>query len=60
VKLPPRPWGKRRLYHTMNDMLWQNEYMDIMYKLWESSWADDAAMWDVKSGVAFNPAKSRN
>jgi alkanesulfonate monooxygenase SsuD/methylene tetrahydromethanopterin reductase-like flavin-dependent oxidoreductase (luciferase family) len=31
------------------------EYMDIMYKLWESSWADDAVVWD--EDLAFDPSK---
>src|SRR3954462_14364916 len=26
------------------------EYMDVVYKLWEGSWADDAAVADAKAG----------
>lgn len=28
-----------------------DEYMDVLYKLWESSWRDDAVLADRKSGV---------
>lgn len=31
------------------------EYMDIIYKLWESSWAPDSVIWDVD--LAYDPAK---
>ncbi|KAK2759369.1 hypothetical protein FQN54_002847 [Arachnomyces sp. PD_36] len=34
-----------------------DEYMDVVYKLWESSWAPDAAVWDNESGVAFDASK---
>lgn len=26
-------------------------------RLWESSWADDAAVWDNENGVAFDASK---
>jgi FMN-dependent oxidoreductase (nitrilotriacetate monooxygenase family) len=32
-------------------------YMDVVYKLWESSWEDDAAVRDPVSGVFVDPAK---
>lgn len=31
------------------------EYMDVVYKLWESSWADDSVVW--APDLAFDPAK---
>ena len=34
-----------------------DEYMDLCYKFWESSWADDAAVWDRERRVAFEPEK---
>ena len=35
------------------------EYMDIVYKLWESSWDDDAAVRDVASGIFTRPERVR-
>jgi FMN-dependent oxidoreductase (nitrilotriacetate monooxygenase family) len=34
-----------------------DEYMDVVYKLWESSWADDAVRFDRESRIAFEPSK---
>ncbi|KAK0650032.1 luciferase-like domain-containing protein, partial [Cercophora newfieldiana] len=34
-----------------------DEYMDVLYKLWESSWAPDSVVWDTEKGVAFEPSK---
>jgi alkanesulfonate monooxygenase len=34
-----------------------DEYMDVVYKLWESSWEDDAAVRDPVSGTFVDPAK---
>lgn len=31
------------------------EYMDVVYKLWESSWADDSVVW--ADDLAFDPSK---
>src|SRR3981081_2167484 len=31
--------------------------MEVVYKLWESSWEDDAAIRDAVSGVFVDPAK---
>lgn len=36
-----------------------DEYMDVVYKLWESSWADDAVLHDRKSGVYTRPERVR-
>ena len=36
-----------------------DEYMDLCYKFWESSWADDAVVWDREKRVAFDPEKVR-
>jgi alkanesulfonate monooxygenase SsuD/methylene tetrahydromethanopterin reductase-like flavin-dependent oxidoreductase (luciferase family) len=34
-----------------------HEYMDLVYKFWESSWADDAVKWDQKSRIAYEPSR---
>ncbi|KAK9770964.1 putative Luciferase-like domain-containing protein [Seiridium cardinale] len=34
-----------------------DEFMDIMYKFWESSWADGSAVFDKETRTAFDPAK---
>lgn len=34
-----------------------DEYMDLAYKLWESSWEDDAAIRDRTRGIFADPAK---
>ncbi|MCY9660039.1 LLM class flavin-dependent oxidoreductase [Paenibacillus chondroitinus] len=33
------------------------EYLDVSYKLWESSWEDDAVIRDVENGVYTDPNK---
>jgi long-chain alkane monooxygenase len=33
------------------------EYMELVYKLWESSWADDAVRRDVKAQIFTDPGK---
>lgn len=34
-----------------------HEYMDVLYKLWEGSWQDDAVRRDRDSGVFTDPSK---
>lgn len=34
-----------------------DEYMDVVYKLWEKSWEDDAVVLDKEKGVYADPAK---
>jgi long-chain alkane monooxygenase len=36
-----------------------DEYMQVMYKLWEGSWADDAVRRDRAAGIYADPAKIR-
>lgn len=36
---------------------WADEYMDVVYKLWEGSWERDAPVHDIASGVWIDPAK---
>jgi FMN-dependent oxidoreductase (nitrilotriacetate monooxygenase family) len=33
------------------------EYLEVVYKLWEGSWDDDAVVMDVEKGVYADPAK---
>ncbi|KEY73891.1 hypothetical protein S7711_06099 [Stachybotrys chartarum IBT 7711] len=33
------------------------EYMDLMYKFWESSWGSDSAIWDRERRIAFDPER---
>jgi long-chain alkane monooxygenase len=35
------------------------DYMDVVYKLWEGSWADDAVIRDRKEGVFTDPQRVR-
>ncbi|WP_395243896.1 LLM class flavin-dependent oxidoreductase [Agromyces sp. MMS24-K17] len=34
-----------------------DEYLEVLYKLWEGSWEDDAVLRDRESGVFTDPAK---
>src|ERR1700743_1397386 len=34
-----------------------DEYMEVVYKLWEGSWEDDAALRDRINGIFADPAK---
>ncbi|WP_382310016.1 LLM class flavin-dependent oxidoreductase [Herbiconiux sp. UC225_62] len=34
-----------------------DEYLEVLYKLWEGSWEDDAVIRDRQSGVFTDPAK---
>jgi FMN-dependent oxidoreductase (nitrilotriacetate monooxygenase family) len=34
-----------------------DEYLEVLYKLWEGSWEDDAVVRDVESGVFTDPSK---
>jgi alkanesulfonate monooxygenase len=36
-----------------------DEYMEVVYKLWEGSWADDAVKADVERGVFTDPERVR-
>lgn len=33
------------------------EYMDVMYRLWNGSWAKDSVKWDPQSRVAYEPTQ---
>lgn len=34
-----------------------DEYMEVVYKLWEGSWEDDAVLRDRKRGIFIDPSK---
>ncbi|MCA1399422.1 LLM class flavin-dependent oxidoreductase [Bradyrhizobium sp. BRP56] len=34
-----------------------DEYMELVYKLWEGSWEDDAAIRDIARGIFTDPSK---
>ena len=34
-----------------------HEYMDLVYKFWEGSWADDSKVWDREKRVAYEPER---
>ena len=36
-----------------------DEYMDVVYKLWEASWDDDAVQLDAAKGIFTDPTKVR-
>ena len=31
--------------------------MDIVYRLWNASWADDSVKWDPQTRVAYEPSR---
>ncbi|MEU6112296.1 LLM class flavin-dependent oxidoreductase [Streptomyces albidoflavus] len=37
--------------------VWAEEYLEVVYKLWEGSWEDDAVLCDRERGVYADPAK---
>ncbi len=36
-----------------------DEYLDVLYKLWEGSWDDDAVVYDRERRIATDPSKVR-
>ncbi|HTT77388.1 MAG TPA: LLM class flavin-dependent oxidoreductase, partial [Candidatus Binataceae bacterium] len=36
---------------------WAHEYLEVVYKLWEGSWEDDALLQDTANGIHADPAK---
>jgi long-chain alkane monooxygenase len=36
---------------------WADEYVDVLYKLWEGSWEEDALLQDRESGIHADPQK---
>lgn len=36
---------------------WAQEYLEVVYKLWEGSWEDDALLRDTQNGIYADPTK---
>jgi FMN-dependent oxidoreductase (nitrilotriacetate monooxygenase family) len=36
---------------------WAQEYLEVVYKLWEGSWEDDALLRDTQNGIYADPSK---
>lgn len=53
--------GAGRAKQTAHDARYAiaEEYMEVVYKLWEGSWADDAAKADPTTGVYADPDRVR-
>jgi alkanesulfonate monooxygenase len=53
--------GAGREKQTAHDDRYEiaEEYLEVVYKLWEGSWADDAVKADVGSGVFTDPSRVR-
>lgn len=51
--------GSGRANQTPHDARYDmaDEYMDVVYKLWETSWDDDAVAGDSTTGLYADPAK---
>lgn len=49
--------GQKKM--TSHDLRYDiaDEYMDIVYKLWEKSWEDDAVVLDKEAGIYTDPGK---
>jgi FMN-dependent oxidoreductase (nitrilotriacetate monooxygenase family) len=47
--------GQQRAHDDRYDVA--DEYMEVVYKLWEGSWEEDAARRDRASGVFVDPAR---
>lgn len=53
--------GAGQAKQTSHDRRYEiaEEYMDVVYKLWEASWDDDALQLDAAKGIFTDPAKVR-
>ncbi len=50
-------FGLERIVAHDERYAWADEYMEVVYKLWEGSWDDDALLADKRSGVYADPGK---
>ena len=50
-------FGFDRIVAHDDRYLWAEEYMDVVYKLWEGSWDEDAVLADKASGIYADPDK---
>ncbi len=51
--------GVGREQQTAHDTRYEiaDEYMEVVYKLWEGSWEDEAVVYDKKGGVFADPSR---
>ncbi|MGE8660123.1 MAG: NtaA/DmoA family FMN-dependent monooxygenase [Achromobacter sp.] len=52
-----RNFGQPRLAAHDDRYAWAEEYTEVVYKLWEASWQDDAVLADGAAGVYADPAR---
>lgn len=50
-------FGLEKLVAHDERYAWAEEYMDVVYKLWEGSWEDDAVIADKEKGMYSDPSK---
>ncbi|CAK7245275.1 MAG: hypothetical protein STHCBS139747_006850 [Sporothrix thermara] len=51
-----KAFGRELLPHDLRYEI-ADEYMDLVYRLWNGSWADDAVRWDTKARLAYEPSR---
>ncbi len=54
-----RAMGRERQTRHDDRYAFAEDYMDVVYKLWEGSWADDAVVRDAAAGVYARPERVR-
>jgi alkanesulfonate monooxygenase len=54
-----RAMGRERQERHDDRYAIAEDYMEVVYKLWEGSWADDAVRRDAAAGVYADPARVR-
>lgn len=52
-----RNFGQPRLDGHDDRYAWAEEYTEVVYKLWEASWQDDAVVADLAGGIYADPAR---
>jgi len=52
-----RNYGLEALPQHDDRYAWAEEYLEVVYKLWESSWEDDALQADAEREIYADPAK---
>lgn len=52
-----RNFGYDRIVPHDERYEWADEYVDVLYKLWEGSWEDDAILQDRENGIYSDPNK---
>jgi long-chain alkane monooxygenase len=50
-------FGLERIVPHDERYAWAEEYMEVVYKLWEGSWDDDAVVADKQAGIYADPNK---